>query len=273
MVILLTFLAWRSLFIHQSSWYFDRCASFHMTLHRKLFTTYLSLDNGEKIGSVYGHSHASIGVGNVDMRLGDASVILHNVRHILGLDSNLLSEAKLQDDGFLIKKTSTAPFHCELESPNGCKFFAVRDPSNVYRITTIEPTTAAGTSQSDTSRLSVKKAFANKASTSKPIRASALTRVSTTDTHETRAKTSTDTLPDFPKCLWEWHVALGHLNYDDVLCLARRRSSGVKLEGSKARPTCHVCLEAKIIRCYSRNKASRATRPLMRIHVDIVGYH
>jgi hypothetical protein len=136
---------------------------------------------------------------------------------------------------------------------------------------TIEPTTSAGTSQSDTSRLSVKKAFANKASTSKPIRASALTTVSTTDTHEPRAKASTDVLSDFPKSLWEWHVALGHLNYDHVLYLARRPSSGVKLEGSKARPTCHVCLEAKITRRYSRSKTSRATQPLMRIHVDIIG--
>jgi hypothetical protein len=48
-----------------------------MTPHRKLFTTYLSLDNGEKIGSVYGHSHASIGVGNVDMRL-----VMHQLFYI-----------------------------------------------------------------------------------------------------------------------------------------------------------------------------------------------
>jgi hypothetical protein len=88
---------------------------------------------------------------------------------------------------------------------------------------------------------------------------------------EIRAKVSTDILSAYPKTLWEWHATLGHLNYDDILYLSRRPNSGVKIEGSKARPTCQVCLEAKITRRYSRRKAPKATRPLMRIHIDIVG--
>lgn len=246
-------------------WYFDTCASFHMTPHRKLFTTYTSLDSGDEIGTANGHCHVSIGVSNIDIQLNSASVTLPDVRHIPGLDLNLLSETQLHDDGFLIRKATTAPFHYELESANGCKFFAVRDPNNVYRITALGPAMAPSDVQSNPLRLLVgeaftKKAFAKKALMSWPISTADLTiDLTSSSNEEALAKASTDIKSDFPKTLWEWHVALGHLNYDDVLYLARQPSSGIKIQGSKARPICHVCLEAKITQQYSYRKVSRAT--------------
>jgi hypothetical protein len=74
-----------------------------------------------------------------------------------------------------------------------------------------------------------------------------------------------------PHSLWEWHVALGHLNYRDVLYMDSKPDSGVAITGNRKQPTCHICLEAKSKRRYSYQAASWMTKPLSRIHVDIVG--
>jgi hypothetical protein len=55
-----------------------------------------------------------------------------------------------------------------------------------------------------------------------------------------------------------------------LLSLAKRPDSGIRLT-DHTRKICHVCIEAKSTRKYSTRKASRVTRPLGRIHIDIVG--
>ena len=66
-------------------------------------------------------------------------------------------------------------------------------------------------------------------------------------------------------------MALGHLNYDDVLHLAKLPDSNVKITGNKKRLVCQICIIAKATRRYSRGPASRFTRALGRIHIDIMG--
>jgi hypothetical protein len=86
-------------------WYFDTCAGFHMTSNRELFTTYTHIERVEEIaGSVYGDIHGVVGIGNIDLHHDGLTVTLHNVRHIPGLDSNLICEAQMHDDGFKIRK-------------------------------------------------------------------------------------------------------------------------------------------------------------------------
>jgi hypothetical protein len=59
-----------------------------------------------------------------------------------------------------------------------------------------------------------------------------------------------------PHSLWEWHVALRHLNYCDVLYMASKPDSGVIITGNHKQPTCHICIKAKSKHCYSYQATS-----------------
>ena len=73
------------------------------------------------------------------MKLNGLTVTLKDVRYIPGADSNLVSEALLHDQGFIIHKNSTPPFHYVLEDPSNQRSFAVRNSSDVYTFTADEP--------------------------------------------------------------------------------------------------------------------------------------
>jgi Reverse transcriptase (RNA-dependent DNA polymerase) len=271
---------------HSGNWYLDTCASCHVVSDRKLFTSYAMLKGGEKIGSIWGDQRGAIGVGTVDMKLNGLTVTLKNVRHIPGADSNLVSEALLHDQGFIVHKSSNPPFHYVLETHAGQRFFAVRNSSDVYQITADRPAEAyapAFTAMAAPTDFSHPTSDEPIPTTGEPLLVAYFSSGTKSDSeasspapgdsseHEHASKASTDIKSAFPKTLWEWHVTLGHLNYRDVLYLANQPSSGVKIKGDKAQPPCQICLQANITRRYSRRKASRATRPLLRIHVDIVG--
>lgn len=111
-----------------TDWYFDTCASRHVVSDRELFTSYTPLKSSEGIGSIWGDKKRAIGVGTVHMKLNGLTVTLKDVRHIPGADSNLVSEALLHDQGFIIHKNSKPPFHYVLEDPSNQQFFASHSP-------------------------------------------------------------------------------------------------------------------------------------------------
>ncbi|KOS39226.1 hypothetical protein ACN38_g9947 [Penicillium nordicum] len=213
------------------------------------------------------------------MKLNDLTVTLKDVRHILERIPTLCQRrfCMIRD---LFHKRSTPPFHYVLEDPSNQRFFAVRNSSDVYTFTADEPfevssqafviiATPANSRLTSDEPIPIAGEQQLVAYFSSNAKSNIKAKPSSGDEHVSKA--SIDIKSAFPTTLWEWHVTLAHLNYRDVLYLANRPGSGVKITGDKAQPPCQVCLQANITRRYSRRQASRATRPLMRIHVDIVG--
>jgi len=74
------------------------------------------------------------------------------------------------------------------------------------------------------------------------------------------------------KTLNEWHIALGHMNCDDILQL-QKVTQGMTITKAKQSPTCEVCQESKITRQPKSCDITpqHATKPLERVHTDICG--
>jgi hypothetical protein len=159
----------------------------------------------------------------------------------------------------------------KIGSPQGQIFFAAPDASETYRLTGTEPETNITSKESAPATSVVLDARVSPTPEPQPTSAEPSTAPRRTDSLEVAAKDVDDVIFGRPKTLWDWHVALGHLNYDDVLHLAKLPDSNVKIAGNKKRPVCQICIKAKATRRYSRGPASRSTRALGRIHIDIMG--
>ena len=74
------------------------------------------------------------------------------------------------------------------------------------------------------------------------------------------------------KSLDEWHVALGHLNHEDVLNL-QKVTLGMKVSQTTSTPTCTTCTTNKMTRLPKShdNPPIYATKPLERVHSDLCG--
>lgn len=192
-------------------WYFDTCAGFHMTPNKALFTSYNTIPAAQEVAeSIYGQTSGVLGIGDIRLHQDGLTVNLSNVRHIPGLNCNLLSMARLHDDGFKIHLSEKPPYYYEVVSPQGQSLYAVRSPQNVYKLATKLPSTILTNIDSNAISLPAFKASCKTNSDAQIV-----------------PKTSVDIKSSFPKSLWEWHVALGHLNYRDVLYLATKPDSGV----------------------------------------------
>ena len=89
------------------SWISDSGASFHMTHDRSVFLTYKTLKSPMTIGTAAaGGSIEAVGIGNVMCRVSNGKgwqeMVLHDVRHVPGLDNtSLLSESLTSKRGYV----------------------------------------------------------------------------------------------------------------------------------------------------------------------------
>lgn len=74
------------------------------------------------------------------------------------------------------------------------------------------------------------------------------------------------------KTLDEWHISLGHMNFDDIRQLAFV-TNGMTIIKSDKPGTCVTCIQNKmpILPKSEDDLPSHATKPLQRVHSDIVG--
>ncbi|EEH16707.2 hypothetical protein PABG_06794 [Paracoccidioides brasiliensis Pb03] len=104
--------------ITSKPWYLDTCTSFNMNGEQPPE----SMDQVKEIGDILLESDG-----------GD--IMVRDVHWIPNLTINLLSFAKLEDQGFRFELSSSTPFYFIIRAPNGVIFTAIRTPqSSIYKI-------------------------------------------------------------------------------------------------------------------------------------------
>lgn len=229
-----------------ANWFFDTCASYHISPDRSAFISYAPLDPSKLQPSDYvknanGGISACQGVGTVLVAIGDGSMILQNTRFNPAFESNLISHSALIRQGYHINMPTSDSFN--FTSPDGGIFEAAIDrTTDIIRISDcLRPADSSPVS----AYASVKRASG------------------TDDSNQPKKK--------IPLPIMEWHRRLCHLNKADILRLARDPESAVAISGSKDLPFCSICTQAHQTRHYSKKARTRQTRPLARIHMDLAG--
>lgn len=84
--------------------------------------------------------------------------------------------------------------------------------------------------------------------------------------------TSAMTSAHVTRTLSDWHRTLGHMNYNDILCL-QSVTEGMKVTQQQQKHTCTTCMENKLTRTPKNyhDVPPRADKPLTRVHTDICG--
>ena len=74
------------------------------------------------------------------------------------------------------------------------------------------------------------------------------------------------------RTLNDWHRTLGHMNYDDILCL-QSATEGMRVTQRQQEHTCTTCMQNKLTRTPKNyhDTPPRADKPLRRVHTDICG--
>ncbi|KAG8377191.1 hypothetical protein BUALT_Bualt08G0002500 [Buddleja alternifolia] len=85
----------------ETDWIIDSGASYHITPHRDMFTSYTSGNFGRVRMANHGVTEV-IGMGNINLETDTACrLILRDVRHIPDIRLNIISNGKLDDDGYV----------------------------------------------------------------------------------------------------------------------------------------------------------------------------
>ena len=243
-----------------NDWYFDTCASYHITSNRDIFTTYEPIQHTNYLfNDMQGGMAKPIGKGTIIIQTGDAVLKLKDVNYVPTAKSNLISAAVLEQQGLRVTKSDTVPSYYTIYTEEGETITASVIPeTNVYGIETGERKSVtdaeiihaySATKVPDVSSTGM----ALHQDKSEPIY---------NDVKPVKSETLT---------LSEWHERLGHLNQWDILKLAKDAHSGIKIKGSKTLPFCEICRQAKQTRTISKTPMPRASKPLEKIHIDIVG--
>ena len=217
-----------------SRWLADSCASYHLTPDRSLFLTYTPVTPipSDAIEDAKGDTAICSGIGTVHIPLGDHSLTLSDVRHIPSFAVNLISLGQLANQQYQLHYSAdNTAIH--FTSVNGSQYEARLTNNNIYQL-------AQCLHPGDDLQLSAS-AFA----------APGHHKIS---------------LP-----ILDWHRRLCHLNQADLLRLAHDPESCVHISGTKDLPFCDTCHQSRQTRQYGKIPRSRATKPLMRVHLDIAG--
>ena len=70
----------------------------------------------------------------------------------------------------------------------------------------------------------------------------------------------------------DWHRALGHCNYRDVLKLPPVVTN-MKIKGQPPKDTCETCIMAKFNQYFNREPQEKCSEPFQSIHIDLSGPH
>ncbi|KAG8387811.1 hypothetical protein BUALT_Bualt02G0059900 [Buddleja alternifolia] len=85
----------------ETDWIIDSGASYHITPHRDMFTSYTSGNFGRVRMANHGVTEV-IGMGNINLETDTGCrLILRDVRHIPDIRLNIISTGKLDDDGYV----------------------------------------------------------------------------------------------------------------------------------------------------------------------------
>ncbi|KAG8363646.1 hypothetical protein BUALT_Bualt19G0044200 [Buddleja alternifolia] len=85
----------------ETDWIIDSGASYHITPHRDMFTSYTSGNFGRVRMANHGVTEV-IGMGNINLETDTGCrLILRDVRHIPDIRLNIISTCKLDDDGYV----------------------------------------------------------------------------------------------------------------------------------------------------------------------------
>ncbi|KAG8376743.1 hypothetical protein BUALT_Bualt09G0095500 [Buddleja alternifolia] len=85
----------------ETDWIIDSGASYHITPHRDMFTSYTSGNFGRVRMANHGVTEV-IGMGNINLETDTGCrLILRDIRHISDIRLNIISTGKLDDDGYV----------------------------------------------------------------------------------------------------------------------------------------------------------------------------
>jgi hypothetical protein len=226
-------------------WFVDSAASNHYCHEAHLMNAIVKCDR-PPILSANGASVPVTGYGSVDIRVPpvsrgrpDLRITVTDVSYVPGLTTNLLSVGRLAAAGLDIHFPARGD-QCVMR--RGRQVIAVADRvdgSNLYRLRTVGAGTAPGP-----------------ATATAPLVCLAAGEQA-----------------DLPLSVL-WHQRLGHINPAAVATLLKGGlTADVQQSVSGAPAHCDACTYGKLHRTavLSSNKASRATRPLSRLHLDICG--
>ncbi|ODH48947.1 hypothetical protein GX48_04880 [Paracoccidioides brasiliensis] len=111
--------------ISSKPWYLDTCTSFNMNGERHLMMRTKSFEGNLKVKEI----------GDILLESDGGDIMVRDVHWIPNLTINLLSFAKLEDQGFRFELSSSTPSYFIIRAPNGVIFTAIRTPqSSIYKI-------------------------------------------------------------------------------------------------------------------------------------------
>ncbi|KAG8387460.1 hypothetical protein BUALT_Bualt02G0023600 [Buddleja alternifolia] len=85
----------------ETDWIIDSGASYHITPHRDMFTSYMSGNSGRVRMANHGVTEV-IGMGNINLETDTGCrLILRDVKHIPDIRLNIISTGKLDDEGYV----------------------------------------------------------------------------------------------------------------------------------------------------------------------------
>ncbi|EDN03589.1 predicted protein [Histoplasma mississippiense (nom. inval.)] len=236
-------------------WYLDTCASFNMTGERHSLVRAKSFEGDLEITTADGGVGRVEEIGDILLESEGGDISVGYVHWIPNLTVNLLSFAKLEDQGFRYQLSDTTPSYFTIRAPNGANFTAVRtSKESVYKIIERE-------SQIDVHHPSQAVHFMAKS-------------YNYGDAMSTIAGKPNDQPSDrnpLTRTLMEWHVTLGHIHAGAIIALAKDPSSGIRIKGSKTGFFCDSCVKAGMTRKFSQTPMPRALRAMQRVHIDLAG--
>ncbi|EDN08447.1 conserved hypothetical protein [Histoplasma mississippiense (nom. inval.)] len=194
-------------------WYLDTCASFNMTGERHSLVRAKSFEGDLEITTADGGVGRVEEIGDILLESEGGDISVGYVHWIPNLTVNLLSFAKLEDQGFRYQLSDTTPSYFTIRAPNGANFTAVRtSKESVYKIIERE-------SQIDVHHPSQAVHFMAKS-------------YNYGDAMSTIAGKPNDQPSDrnpLTRTLMEWHVTLGHIHAGAIIALAKDPSSGIRI--------------------------------------------
>ena len=195
-----------------SDWLLDTCTSYHMTSDRGAFATYETIPNTRSIKDANGGLGPIAGKGTIILQIGDGVLTLKEARHVPTLQSNLVSYAQLEDQGFDLSLSSgVTPKNHVIRSPDGDEFFAYKTHLNVYTLTDCTPTP-----RQDSEVVYSTVEWNDIGSTACAL-ATIDTPIPTRKRHEVVPQTMT---------ISQWHQRLCHLNQWDIIRLSKDPATG-----------------------------------------------
>lgn len=184
------------------------------------------------INDAGGHTHQITGIGSVSVY----GVEIPDVRYVPTMTTNLLSFRHLDRQNFDISLLGTVKEkYFLIKTPTGTSLGAYPEKSDLYQVKPI-------------------------ACAMKSIQRPKHNQMNDQEDHRPALPTAT---------MEEWHRRLSHIHFQAILKLAQQKI--LKIKGPKTLAFCEVCRQAKQRRQSTKEPASRATKILARVHIDIAG--